>query len=173
MSSFFVRSLQLCNSGLCSMGFIKIEETQDTLWVKTGLKRVKRNVIFMAGWRKTFELAAKEIFANMKSLSPSGNFLFHKYFSGCWPSMLCMGVWVCLQCTIRQFFKEIKKLNNPFHSAVQFGNQGYTRGYSWSKESPGRTTACCWTVYVRGDFSQNLRGKNWVKIDAIFVLPES
>lgn len=31
------------------MGFIKIEETQDTLWVKTGLKRVKRNVIFMAG----------------------------------------------------------------------------------------------------------------------------
>ena len=43
------------------MGFIKIEETRDTLWVKIGLKQGKRNVIFMARSKKPFELAAKEI----------------------------------------------------------------------------------------------------------------
>lgn len=49
--------------------------------MKTGLKQGTRNVFYMIGSRKMFELAAKEMFANTKSLSPSGNFLFHKYFS--------------------------------------------------------------------------------------------
>lgn len=101
------------------MGFIKIENTQDTLWVKIGLKWRKRSIFFIAGSRKTFELAAKGIFVNMKSLNPAWNFLFHKYFSGHWPSMLYMGLWACLKGTIRQFFKEIKK-NGTMSLILQF-----------------------------------------------------
>ena len=41
---------------------------------------------------------------------------------------------------------------------VQFSNQRHPRGYTWSKEGPGRAAACCWEVYVCGDLTQDFWG---------------
>lgn len=119
MSSYLSEVCYSANQDFLLMSFIKTEKTQDTLWVKIRLKWGKRGNFFRAGSRKTFELAAKGIFVNMKSLNPAGNFLFHKYFSGHWPSMLYMDLWACLKCAIRQFFKEILK-NGTISLILQF-----------------------------------------------------
>lgn len=81
MSSYLSEVCYSANQDFLIMSFIKTEKTQDTLDEDNTEVREKGQ-IFIAGSRKTFELAAKGIFVNMKSMNPAGNFLFHKYFSG-------------------------------------------------------------------------------------------